>query len=80
MRRYAAILLIASLTACGDRPPAFVAVDTFCTRVEPFHGTDEERAALKRAVRAEPLIERFIRWAAGIDRQYDTDCKPRPTP
>lgn len=72
MRRFAPLLLMASLTACGDRPIAVVtSVDTFCTRVERFHATDEERAVLK--ANAGPL-ERFIRWAAGINGQYDSHC------
>ena len=74
MRRFAISLLMLSLTGCADRPVVVTSVDTFCTRVEPFHGSEDERAALKRAAAAEPLIVRFIRWAAGIDTQYDDHC------
>ena len=72
MKRFAMLLLIASLTACSNKPIAVVtSVDTFCTRVERYHATDEERAVLK--ANARPL-ERFIRWAAGINAQYDSHC------
>lgn len=72
MRRCAILLLTASLTACGDGPPVVVtSVDTFCTRVERYHATDEERAFLK--ANSGPL-ERLIRWVAGINGQYDRHC------
>jgi hypothetical protein len=63
---------MALLTACGDKPITVVtSVDTFCTRVERYHATDEERAFLKAN---SGLLERFIRWAAGINAQYDKHC------
>jgi hypothetical protein len=66
-----------SLTACGEHV-VVTSVDTFCTRVERYHATDDERAALK--ANSGPL-ERFIRWAAGINAQYDKHClKPSGTP
>ena len=78
MRRFATSLLMLSLTAC-DKPVAVVtSVDTFCTRVERYHATEAERAFLK--ANSGPL-ERFIRWAAGINQQYDDHClKPSGTP
>ena len=82
MKRFALSLLMASLTACGDKPIAVVtSVDTFCTRVERFHGTDAELAALKRSAAAEPDTGRFIRWGGGINTQWDKHClKPSGTP
>jgi len=74
MRRIATSLLMLSLMGCANPPVVITSVDSFCTRVDPFHGAEDERAALKRAVAAEPLITRFIRWAAGIDSQYDSHC------
>jgi hypothetical protein len=75
MKKFATLLLMVLLTACGDGPMAVVtSVDTFCTRVERFHATDDERAALRRAAAAEPLIVRFIRWAAGTNNQHDEHC------
>lgn len=77
MRRFALSLLIASSTACSN-PVVVTSVDTFCTRVERYHATDEERAFLK--ANSGPL-DRFIRWAAGINAQYDDHClKPSGTP
>lgn len=71
MRLFATSLLIASLTAC-DKPVVVNTVsDTFCTRVERFHATDAERAALK--ANSGPL-ERVIRWVAGINAQWDEQC------
>ncbi len=71
MKRFATSLLMLSLTAC-DKPIAVVtSVDTFCTRVERYHATDEERAVLKAN---ETTLERFIRWTAGINAQYDSHC------
>ena len=67
----AAIAILLSLTAC-DKPVVVNTVsDTFCTRVERFHATDAERAALK--ANAGPL-ERVIRWVAGINAQWDEQC------
>ena len=69
----ARLVLVASLMlgAC-DKPVAVISsVDTFCTRVERYHATDDERAALKANSGA---LERFIRWAAGINAQYDAHC------
>lgn len=72
MKRFATSLLMLSLTACGSGPIAVVtSVDTFCTRVERFHATDAERAALKAN---EGTLERPIRWMAGINQQYDDHC------
>jgi high-affinity nickel permease len=77
MRRFALSLLMLSLTAC-DEHVVVTSVDTFCTRVERYHATEEERAALKAN---SGLLERFIRWAAGINEQYDKHClKPSGTP
>jgi hypothetical protein len=76
MKRFALSLLMLSLTACGEHV-VVTSVDTFCTRVERYHATDDERAALK--ANSGPL-ERFIRWAAGINAQYDKHClKPSGT-
>lgn len=71
MRLFATSLLIASLTGCANPPVVVTSVDTFCTRVERYHATEAERAALK--ANSGPL-ERFIRWAAGINSQYDAHC------
>ena len=77
MRRFATSLLMLSLTACGEQV-VVTSVDTFCTRVERYHATDDERAFLK--ANSGPL-DRFIRWAAGINTQYDSHClKPSGTP
>lgn len=74
MKKCAILLSILSLTAC-DRPPVVVtSVDTFCTRVDRFHATEEERAALKRAAAAEPQTHRFIRWGGAINAQWDQRC------
>lgn len=76
MRKFAALLLIASLTGCASGAVVVTSVDTFCTRVERYHATDEERAVLKAN---SGMLERFIRWAAGINGQYDEHClKPVP--
>jgi len=70
--RLAAALCILLLTACGDKPVVVNTVsDTFCTRVERFHATEAERAALK--ANSGPL-ERVIRWVAGINAQWDEQC------
>ena len=71
MRLFALSLSMALLTACADRVSVVTSVDTFCTRVERYHATDDERAALKANSGA---LERFIRWAAGINAQYDAHC------
>lgn len=70
MRLFATLLLTLSLTACAEKP-VVTAVDTFCTRVERFHATDAERAFLKAN---SGVLERFIRWAAGINKQWDDSC------
>lgn len=80
MRKFALSLLTLSLTACGEHV-VVTSVDTFCTRVDRFHATDDERAALKRSVAVEPDTDRFIRWGAGINTQWDKHClKPSGTP
>lgn len=70
MKRFATSLLMLSLTAC-DKPVVLTSVDTFCTRVERYHATADERAVLK--ANSAPL-ELLIRWAAGINEQYDKHC------
>ncbi len=81
MRKSAIVLLMLLLTGCAERTQlAVVSVDTFCTRVERFHGAEPERAALKRAVVAEPLIERFVRWAGGINEQHGERCRAAIAP
>lgn len=71
MKKFATLLLTGSLTACGSPQVVVTSVDTFCTRVERYHATDTERAFLK--ANSGPL-ERLIRWAAGINGQYDAHC------
>ena len=72
MKKFAMLLLMGSLTACGDKPIAVVtSVDTFCTRVDRLHATDAERAFLKAN---SGQLERIIRWVAGINAQYDAHC------
>lgn len=67
----AAIAILLALSAC-DKPVVVNTVsDTFCTRVERFHATQAETDALK--ANSGPL-ERFIRWAAGINKQWDDEC------
>lgn len=79
MKRFATSLLMLSLMGC-DKAVVVSSVDTFCTRVERYHSTEDERAALKRAAAAEPLIQSFIRWGAGIITQWDSAClKPSGT-
>jgi ABC-type transporter lipoprotein component MlaA len=68
--RFAIPLLMLSLTTCSS-VPVVTAVETFCTRVERYHATEAERAFLK--ANSGPL-ERFIRWAAAINKQYDDNC------
>lgn len=69
--RCAMLLLIASLTACGNvhiQP----AVETFCTRVSRYHSSEAERAFLKAN---QGVLEGLIRWAGGINRQHDETCR-----
>jgi hypothetical protein len=77
MRRCVALLSTSLLTvSCASAPVVVTSVETFCTRVERFHATDGEREFLK--ANSGPL-ERFIRWAAGINSQWDDTClKPVP--
>jgi len=74
-RRPLATLAVAGsvlLAGCGDKPVVVNTVsDTFCQRVERFHATEAERAALK--ANSGPL-ERLIRWVAGINGQWDAEC------
>ena len=80
MRRFAISLLMLLLTACGEKV-VVTSVDTFCTRVDRFHATDAERAALKRAAAAEADTHRFIKWGGSINEQWDKNClKPSGTP
>lgn len=81
MKRLAILLSILSSTACADRPVVVTSVDTFCTRVDRFHATDGERAALKRAAASEPETHRFIKWGGAINTQWDDQClKPSMVP
>lgn len=71
MKRFATSLLMLSLTACGSGAVVVTSVDTFCTRVERYHATEEERAVLKAN---SGTLKRLIRWVAGINGQYDSHC------
>lgn len=71
MKRFAALLLMSLLISGCDPPPVVTASETFCVRVDRFYATDAEKAVLK--ANAGPL-ERFIRWAAGINAQWDEAC------
>lgn len=71
MKRFAALLLMISLTAACDPPHVVSSAETFCTRVDRFSATDSEKAFLK--ANSGPL-ERLIRWVAGINAQWDGAC------
>ncbi len=74
MRRFAAILLIASSIAlasgCGSKPVP-VAVDLLCAETTRFHTTEEQRVAAK----ADPATWfSLFQWLASFDAVRDKRC------
>jgi hypothetical protein len=85
MRRCAALLTMIVLTVLGSQglagcgepaPPAYVAIDTLCTRTTRFHATDGQRAAFKAD---RPLWESLVDWLASFNAVRDKAClQPSP--
>lgn len=76
MMKCVALLTMIALTACGEAPQRFVAVDTLCSSTTRFHASEEQRAAFK----ANPaLFGSLVDWLFGFNKVRDGECLKAPS-
>lgn len=74
--KYAALLTMATLTACAnDKQIVVTSVNTLCVSTTRYHATEAQAAALK-ADRA--LWESLVDWLASFNKVRDAECLSPP--